>query len=292
MNRFKQLGRRTVIGAAVVALGGLVTLGAPIRSAVAQVQVPPAGASKLIDQIKKNGELRAGTAIGAPGLLQDPGSGQLVGPAMTIGEAIAKHLGVKFTPVQSNWDVIIAGLQSGRYELAIAPLRSTPQRLEVVDLVPYYSEGLCYSMRKDNPKTANITTIQQLDNPAIQFATVAGSSPEGHIRKSFPLAQKRSIQAPPGGDFITEEVIARRADVASLAASQVKVLHARFPDLRTVPALDDCLKSPDDKVPTGMAILKGDPAAVKFMTEVVQSIEPQIQEALQKYTSPEFMIRR
>lgn len=291
-----RFGRRSlVVGLGAWLLAGAASLGLSALGGVAlaaEIKVPNKGASATIDKIKASGELRGGTAIGAPGLLQDPATSQLVGPAMIIGEAIAKHLGVKFVPVQSNWDVVIAGLQSNRFDIAIAPLRSSPKRLEVVDIVPYYSEGLCYMMRKDNPKTADITTIDQLDDARINFSTVAGSAPEEHIRRRFPKAQKRSIQVPPGGDYITDEVISKRADAASLAASQSKVLTARYPDLRIVPALDKCLTAPDDQVPTGMAVLKGDPVLVAFMSEVVASLETEIKAAIDKYTSPEFMIRR
>jgi hypothetical protein len=41
-----------------------------------------------------------------------------------------------------------------------------------------------------------------------------------------------------------------------------------------------------------MAILKGDPVLAKFLTDVVVSLEDEIDEAIKKYTSPEFMIRK
>lgn len=256
------------------------------------VAAPKPGESPLIDRIRKAGELRAGTAIGAPGLLQDPGTGQLVGPALIIGERAAKALGVKLRIVQSNWDTIIAGLQSDRYDIAIAPMLQTPRRLEVMDMIPYYNEGICYSVRRDNPKVANVTRPEDLNRPDINWTTVAGSAPEQFLKTKFTQPRFRSIQIPPGGATATDEVLAGRADVVTQNSTQARVIEARFPDIRIIPSADECLRNPDFQVPVGMGVMKGDKVMVDFMTAVVASIDAEIREAMVKYTSPEFMIRR
>jgi len=273
-------------------VAGLFALASPGLVLAADVKVPAKGESAVIDKIRAQGELRAGSAIGAPGLLQDPATGKLVGPAMIIGQAIADQLKVKFVLVQSNWDVIIAGLQADRYEIAIAPLLATEKRLQVVDIVPYYKDGLCYSVLKTNPKTANITKSEQLDRSDINWSTVTGSASETLLPTKFTKPKFRSVQIPPGGATATDEVLSGRADVVTQNATQAKVIEARFPQIRMIPPADECLAKPDFEVPVGMAIIKGDPVMVKFMTAVVSSLEPQINAAMKKYTSPEFMIRK
>jgi len=230
--------------------------------------------------------------MGPPGLLLDPATGEIVGPGMIIGRKAAELLGVKFVAVQSDWPVIIAGLQSNRYDVAIAPLMTNPKRLEVVDIIPYYKDGLCYSVRKDNPKLANITKVEQLNAPNINWTTAAGSAGEAWIRKKFTKANLRSIQIPPGGSTATDEVLSRRADAVSENSTQAQVILARFPELRMIPPLEECMISPDMQVPVGMAILKGDPVLTEYLTAVVQSLEDEVNEAIRKYTSPEFMIRK
>ena len=263
-----------------------------LSAGAADVAVPAEGESPAIDRIRAAGEFRGGTAIGAPGLLQDPATGELIGPAMIIGAAIAEHLGVEFVPVESNWDVIIAGLQSNRYEVAIAPLLTTPKRLKVVDIIPYYNDGLCYAVRKDNEKMSDITTKEQLNDPSVNWSTVTGSAAEEWIRKHFGNANLRSVQPAAGAGAAIQEVVSGRADVVSQNSSQVQVTLARFPELRFIPPKDECLKNPDSQVPVGMAVLKGDAALVEFMNAVVASLETEIDEAIAKYTSPEFMIRK
>lgn len=279
--------RRRAIVASIV--GALAFVG---TAAFAQVAPPADGASPLADKIRAAGELRAGTAIGAPGLLQDPGSGELVGPAVIVGQAIADALGVKLVLVESNWDTIIAGLQSNRYDVAIAPMLVTPKRLEVMDFAAYYNDGLCYSVRRDNPKTADIATPEGLNREDINWTTVAGSSSEQFLPTKFDKPKFRSIQIPPGGATATDEVLARRADVVTQNATQARVIEARFPEIRIIPAAEDCLRHPDFEVPVGMGILKGDPAMIEFMNSVVAANSTAIEDAMMKYTSPEFMIRK
>lgn len=274
------------------AFGTLASVAFLASATFAQATPPEPGASPLADKIRAAGELRAGTAIGAPGLLQDPGTGELVGPAVIVGQAIADALGVKFTPVESNWDTIIAGLQSDRYDVAIAPMLATPKRLEVMDFASYYNDGLCYSVLRSNPKTADVTIPDQLNRADINWTTVAGSSSEQFLPTKFDKPNFRSIQIPPGGATATDEVLAGRADVVTQNATQARVIETRFPDIRIIPPAEECLANPDFQVPVGMGILKGDKAMVDFMNAIVASKSSEIEEAMAKYTSPEFMIRK
>jgi polar amino acid transport system substrate-binding protein len=291
--KIPQMSRRiasAVLGAAF--LSTVLSPTIPLTVNAADVSVPAKGESPTIDRMRAAGEFRGGAAMGPPGLLQDPATGELVGPAMIIGREIAAKLGVKFVPVESNWDVIIAGLQSQRYDVAIAPLLTTEKRLKVVDIIPYYKDGLCYSVLKDNPKVAHITEPSQLDDPNINWTTVTGSSPETLLPTKFKKPNFRSIQSPPGGATATDEVISGRADVVTQNSTQAQVIAARYPQVRIIPPVEECMKKPDFEVPVGMAVLKGDPALVKFMNDVVVSLESEIDSAMKKYTSVEFMIRK
>ena len=276
--------------ASVAALATAFTLTATAASA--QVTAPAEGTSPLADKIRADGELRAGTAIGAPGLLQDPGTGDLVGPAVIVGQAIADALGVELRLVESNWDVIIAGLQAGRYDVVIASMLVTQKRLKVMDFATYYNDGICYSVLRDNEKVADITTPEELNREDINWTTVTGSSPETFLPTKFDKPNFRSIQIPPGGATATDEVLSGRADVVTQNATQARVIEARFPQIRIIPAAEECLLNPDFEVPVGMGILKGDQVMVDFMNAVVEANAEAIEEGMIKYTSVEFMIRK
>jgi ABC-type amino acid transport substrate-binding protein len=287
----RNLSRIFIFGMSVMMLATLLTLGLSKHASSADIQIPAKGQSPAIDSIRGAGEFRGGISTGAPGLLIDPATGAYVGPGIMIGKKIAEVLGVRFVGVDTDWPVMIAGLQANRYNVAIAPVMSNPQRLQVVDIVPYYVDGLCFSVRKDNPKMANITRVEQLDDPTINFTTATGSAGEAYIKKTFTKANIRSVQIATGATA-TEEVLSRRADVVSQNSSQAKVVLFRNPDLRLIPDVEECMRNPHAQVPVGMAVLKGDPVFTKFLTDVVNSMEKEIAAAVQKYSSPEFMIRK
>src|SRR5262245_33402786 len=97
------------------------------------VSVPAPGQSPTIDEILANGKLRAGVAIAAPWLLQDPATNKYYGPAADVIERIGQTLGVPVEYVDSGWDVLIAGLQSDKFDVTAAPMFATPDRMKVID---------------------------------------------------------------------------------------------------------------------------------------------------------------
>ncbi len=96
-------------------------------------EVPAPGQSRTIDAIKSRGSIRVGINVALPWLGQSPSTREFFGPAMEIGNEIAKQLGVPLSMSTAASDVIIAGLQANQYDLALAPLFATPRRMEVVD---------------------------------------------------------------------------------------------------------------------------------------------------------------
>ena len=60
-------------------------------------------------------------------------SGELVGFDVEVGQKIAEKLGVKATFVEGGWDGLLAGLESGRYDVMINGVNITEDRAEVYD---------------------------------------------------------------------------------------------------------------------------------------------------------------
>ncbi len=77
------------------------------------------GPKSLISQIKQSGELRVGFASAQPWQFKDPTSGEWQGVFVDVMADWAKTLDVKFVPVATTWDNIIAGLQAGQYDVGI-----------------------------------------------------------------------------------------------------------------------------------------------------------------------------
>src|SRR5438093_792555 len=136
---------------------------------------PPAGKSPTLDRIREQKVLRAGIGISLPWLGQNPKTSQYFGPAIELGDRIAKILAVKLELLPSTWDVIIAGLQANKTDLLLAPLFATEKRRQVVDFVNWTEAGTCYAVLKDNNK---VNTLEDLDQPTVSTAVWKGTGTE------------------------------------------------------------------------------------------------------------------
>lgn len=276
--------RRALLGATA----GLLFAGTAALSDV----IPPAeGESLLADSIRASGVFRAGIVIAPPALLEDPSTGELVGPSMVVARAIADGLGVELRPVRSTWDTIIAGVQADTYDIAVAPLFATDKRLEVVDMVTYYKEGLCYLVPKNHPVLSMATSIDALNSPDIRMSVVTGTAGEAHVRARFPKAQMIELQATPGGAAGPEAVASGRADAAYIDSTAVRLVLVRFPQMTSIPGADECIANPDAGFDVGVAFRKGDTAMHEYISALIEAVRPEIDAAMAKYTSPGFLIR-
>ena len=244
--------------------------------------------SPTIKKIKENGVLRVGVAIAAPTVFKDPGSGELEGIAIQIGQEAAKRLGVEFEASETGWDTIIAGLQADKYDIALAGLFETPQRREVVDFVTIGEEGIAFLVRKDNDA---INTAEDLDKDGVTIATVTGSGSEQMITGNFKNAQIKSIISSTGGSGAPpEEVLAGRADAAQFDAVLTNAYQERFPDLKVVP--QDAFEKPLFPTPIGIALRKDDPQFREFLQSIVADLQQQglIQSWREKWSKPDLLL--
>jgi ABC-type amino acid transport substrate-binding protein len=65
--------------------------------------------------------------------------GKVTGFDVDFSKELAKELGRPVEFVVMNWDGILAGLQSGRYDVIISSMNITPERSKQVNFVPYLS---------------------------------------------------------------------------------------------------------------------------------------------------------
>jgi polar amino acid transport system substrate-binding protein len=278
---------RNVSGNRIAAMVGLALLVAvfPVQ-AQSNVQAPAAGASPTVDAIRKAGVLRAGVAVAWPWLFVEPQSKAYVGPSVDVGAALAKALGVKVEYVPSNWDVIIAGLQSNKFDVIVAPLFATPARMQVVDFVNYTSAGSCYIVLKNNKK---ISDLESLNSPDVTVETHTGTGNEQGFLKKYPKAKDYSVPPPVGGGVNVEDVLNGRVDALIINSSDGPWVAEQYPQVRILPKDPQyCLTHPDIPFPIGMAYRKGDAAFGSFASQVVESIKAQIESDIIKYSNAKY----
>lgn len=97
-------------------------------------------ASSELDQIKKNGAIVFGTeGTYAPFSYHDSDN-KLTGYDVEVATAVAKELGVKAKFVESNWDSLLAGVDSKKFDSVadqVTPNGERKQKYDFSDLYTY-----------------------------------------------------------------------------------------------------------------------------------------------------------
>jgi|GEM_PF-2247439 len=283
--KFGPIGLAIIVGAGESAL---VLRPTPGRAQPASgIQVPKPGASPTIDAIRKARVFRAGIAIAQPWLFLDPRTHDYRGSSITLAQAIAKYLGVEVEYVPSNWDVIIAGLQSNKFDAIMAPLFATPEREKAVDFVNYTSAGTCYVVLKTNKK---VTHLESLNSPGVTVETYTGTGNELGFVKKYPQAHDHSIPPPLGGAVNVIDVLNDRVDALAINSTDGVWVADQYPSVKILPKDPEfCENHPDIPFPIGMAYRQGDKAFGQFVEAVAKSIRPEMEAEVVKYSTPEFM---
>lgn len=174
--------------------------------------VAQAADTSLWKDVQKAGVLRCGAAVAAPYVMRDAKtsaySGYFVDLCRDFGERVLK---VKVEFVDTNWDNLVAGLQSSKWDLAMA-LNQTPERaLAVAFSVPATDYQVSLLVNKDNPKLADVKDdIAALDKPELTFAVMSGTAQDKAISS---VISKGRIMRLPGMDEARLAVMSKRADV-------------------------------------------------------------------------------
>jgi len=162
--------------------------------------------------VRSEGVLRCGAAVAAPYVMRDALTGQYSGfftdLCRDFGE---KVLGVKVEFVDTNWDNLVAGVQSGAWHLALA-LNETPERKRAVAFsAPVTDYQISFVVNKENAKFAKAgNSIQDYDQRGVRFVVMSGTAQDKLISQAI---KKGTIQRLPGMDDTRLALISKRADV-------------------------------------------------------------------------------
>jgi polar amino acid transport system substrate-binding protein len=276
----------TTLSEAILWLGLLVI---SFTAVSAGVDAPPPGKSPTLDRVREQKVLRAGIGISLPWLGQNPQTNQYFGPAVELGDRIAKTLGVKLELLPSTWDVIIAGLQSNKYDLLLAPLFATEKRRQVVDFVNWTEAGTCYAVLKENNK---VNKLEDLDQSTVSTAVWKGTGTEHAFVEKYKKAKVDSVVMPVTGANRLEDVLSKRVDAATLDSPRAHLVVHQYPQMKIIPGgPDNCIKNPDIPIPIGMAFNYGDAELKKFLEAVVADMKDELRASLQKHSQLDFMLQ-
>jgi len=212
LSAFKKLACCLALGSALCA---------PASSALA--------ADNFWQTIQQKGVLRCGAAPAAPYVMRDPKTQQYSGYFAELCRDFAQNvLKVKVQFVDASWDTLVAGLQSDKWDLALA-LNQTPERALAVGFsVPAQDYQISFLVNKQNPKVNGLgNKLADYDKEEVTFAVMSGTAQDKAISAAI---KKAKIMRLPGNDESRMALMARRADVLVDASDTNHLFAVANPD--------------------------------------------------------------
>ncbi len=166
---------------------------------------------KLWDKVQSEGVLKVGAAVAAPHAIRDPKTGEWSGVAIDVLRKFAEGMDVELKVVDTTWDNIIAGMQAGKWDIAVALNRTQRRALAINYSQPYWFYQISLVYNKNNDKIdPSWKSLADFDKEGITIALMSGTAQDHSIT---PLIKNATISRLPDFDSSRMALIARRADV-------------------------------------------------------------------------------
>jgi len=151
--------------------------------------------------------LRLGTEGAYPPFNFTDASGELKGFDVEIGQALCERIGADCELVAQDWDGIIPGLLSNKYDFIIASMFITEERKKQVDFSdPYYLAAMTHVVPKDSD--IDTFTAEALDGVVI--GAQASTTQADFIEAQYPNAD---IRLYPTQDEVNLDLASGRIDM-------------------------------------------------------------------------------
>jgi polar amino acid transport system substrate-binding protein len=223
-------------------------------------------ANTVPEEIKSSGKLIVGVNIPyTPNEFKDP-SGKIVGFDVDLMNAIAATLGLTAEYREADFAKIIPSIQGGTFNVGMSSFTDTKEREQSVDFVTYFSAGILWAQRPDNPVDPNnacgkrvsvqATTTEETDElPAKSKACTDAGKPPIEIVKFD------------GQDAATNAVVLGQVDAMS-ADSPVTLYAIKQTNGKLEQAGEIA-----DAAPYGWPVAKGSPLAQSLKQALEHLIE-------------------
>jgi len=225
-------------------------IAAPVMAQQADQQL---AAESVIEEIKKRGAIKIGLSVFKPWSMRDK-NGELIGFELDVGAKLAEDMGVEAEFIPTAWDGIIPALVSGKFDVIISGMTTTPQRNLTINFTnPYAYSGLTILA---NTEMTEGMALEDFNSSDITFAARRGATPATLIAEMFPEAELLLFDEDGAS---TQEVLNGKAH-ATMASEPTPSSEARrYPDKLNVP-FDTAFSATGES----FGLRKGDPDALNF----------------------------
>ncbi len=147
-----------IVASAALALSGCASnteSTGPESTTAVKAEKVDAIANTVPEEIRSTGKLVVGVNIPyPPNEFKDP-SGKIVGFDVDLMNAIASTLGLTADYREADFAKIIPSIQGGTFNVGMSSFTDTKEREQTVDFVTYFSAGILWAQRPDNPVDPN-----------------------------------------------------------------------------------------------------------------------------------------
>ncbi len=217
-----------------------------------------------INKIIERGELRVGFDAGYMPFEMTDKNGQFIGFDIDVAKEMAKAMGVKFVPVNTEFDGIIPALMTDKFDIILSGMTITQERnLKIGFSEPYIVVG--QTLLVNIKHQGKITSWEQLNSPDYLIIARQGTTSEFVAKRMFTKAKIKTFEKEADGAL---EVSNDRADafiydmpfnvVFFAEQGQGKVYH---------------LDKPFTYEPLGIGIRQGDPDFMNFINNFLHQIK-------------------
>ena len=154
---------------------------------------PEAGG--LLDEVMEAGVLKVSSDPNyAPqSFLND--EGELDGFDVDVAKEVASRLGVEVEFVTPDWDMIVGGNWSGRWDVSIGSMTPTEPRSEVLWFTSaYYYTPASFAVHQDN---TDVTSVDDLSGKTVGLGTA--TTYEDYLNDSLAIMGGEAMYDPPSG---------------------------------------------------------------------------------------------
>ena len=241
----------------VFAAAGLMTLMIACSGSVASAS---GSSNNELAAIQKAGVITIGVAQDPPFEFTTP-SGQWTSFDPVLDQKLAAYLGVKVKFVTTGWTGIVAGLQTGKYDIIGADINTTPEREKVIAFTkPYYQTGTSFFALAQNSK--KLSSIANLNSSNVTVAVVTGSDNQTAVQQYLPKASMRALPNASIASLVSE-VVSGRSDALATSTYLAPALVSKY-HFVVIPTVS---KAPYGVLPVGVAwgLPKGQPQLLAKM---------------------------
>jgi len=219
------------------------------------------GSSDLLQRIDNGGTINVGTEGTYPPFTYHDESGKLTGYDVEVTRAVADKLGVDVEFKETQWDAMLAGLDSGRFDMVANQVSlTTPERLAKYDKAsPYSWSGAVVLAPTDDNRYSSWESLKGL-RTAQSLSSNYGEMAEKYETEIVPvdgMAQAIQLVKQDRADFTMNDNLA------------VLDYLKKFPDSN----MEIKLTAPASELRgSGLVLIKGDDAVVEKLNDAMAEL--------------------